>query len=71
MARLRSKRRGTGICPVLMVLIRAPPGDMPRKKRSQALDLTPCRDDPTRTDDPHVPNVVLYQTEPHLDLLLQ
>ena len=56
--RLRSKRRGTGICPVLMVLIRAPPGDMPRKKRSQALDLTPCRDDPTRTDDPHVPNVV-------------
>ena len=26
MARLRSKRRGPGICPVSMVLIRAPPG---------------------------------------------
>ena len=38
-------------------------------EKEQAFDLLPVgRGDKIRTCDPHVPNVVLYQTEPHLDV---
>ena len=37
-----------------------------QKKATTEKRLSLCRDDKIRTCDPYVPNVVLYQTEPHL-----